>query len=569
MTGNRPRAESPNPSGRPDVTPLLVQILSRELGRKLVSFRLSHISQSAPETVVLALYHPDHPLQHLVLTLLPLKPLFFLSVEKHQALATPPNFCRSLRKNLEYAQLAAVRTLPGERLILLDWKTPSGIFRLAFEGIPKYPNLILAGPDGLIVSALRYKNEVERPVLPQSPYRPPPQPLEKPNLWELDGEGLRALHGRAGAPPLGNWLKTGFRGADPELCAYLESFGPQAFTEWDHTRRDALEMDWGLFTLLPGPPPSLRLFPVPPGSPESRSFAYPSEALEALFRLESAHRDRLQSRVQLESGIAKALKHEKRILEKLRKDRSEAEKADQYQWWGELLMAQLHKIRLHQPEAVLEDLVRGTPLPLTIPLDPGITPLQNAQRYFKKAQKGSRGLAQVEKREGEIKARIAQLQAAQRSLPALQGPAEIRRAFRELFPAKQEAPAASAKPKPEKVPTPNLLRVKLGKAFELCAGTSAAANDYVTFQLAQPGDLWFHVRDLPGAHVILRRLQRGAEPGPDLILKAARTAAEHSKATPGTKVTVSYTEKKNVRKIPGAPPGMVTLTKEKSLVVDL
>jgi predicted ribosome quality control (RQC) complex YloA/Tae2 family protein len=62
------------------------------------------------------------------------------------------------------------------------------------------------------------------------------------------------------------------------------------------------------------------------------------------------------------------------------------------------------------------------------------------------------------------------------------------------------------KVKAEKVPTPNIIREKIGKEFELCVGTSAAANDYVTFQLAQPEDLWFHVRDLPGSHVLLRRL---------------------------------------------------------------
>ena len=95
----------------------------------------------------------------------------------------------------------------------------------------------------------------------------------------------------------------------------------------------------------------------------------------------------LSQKTTLESEITRALKHEKRIQEKLKKDRAEAERSDQYQWWGELIMAQLHKIKIHTPEVILEDVIRGNPEPQRVPLDPESTPLLNAQRYFKKAQK--------------------------------------------------------------------------------------------------------------------------------------------------------------------------------------
>ncbi len=535
----------------------------------LLSSRLSHISQSSNETVELSLYHPDRPTQYLTIALLSLKPLLFISTEKQPALAKPPNFCRSLRKHLEYAQLMAVETDPGERLIHFVFKTSAGLYRLVFEGIPKYPNVILVGPDNLIISALRYKNEVERPVLPQAPYVGPPQPLEKPNLWKLSEADLHGLWEKAGKPPIGPWLKNDFRGTDTELTSYLENFGEKSFSQWDRVKKEVLEEGWKNFVLFPGPPPSLKIFPFKAlPDKETRNFKTASEALENLFRLESFYRNLLTAKAKLEHEVTKAIKHEKRILEKLKKDRSEAEKSDQYQWWGELLMAQLHKVKLHLSEITLEDVVRGGPSPVVIPLDPEITPLQNAQRFFKKAQKGSRGLAQVEKREKEILERMNQLKSAQRSLPALRQVDEIKKAFKDLFPAKKEPAAKPKKEKDEKIPTPNILRTKLGKQFELCAGTSAAANEYVTFQLAQPEDLWFHVRDLPGSHVILRRLQRDSKVTEDMILQAAKVAAAQSKAKPGTKVTVSYTEKKNVKKIPGAPMGMVSLTKEKSLYVE-
>ena len=550
------------------MTPTLIRILTREFSHTLVQCRLSHISQSSNETVELSFYHPERSHSHLVVSLMPSNPVIFMSSEKTSALPKPPNFCRSLRKHLEYAQVMSVESEPGSRIIHFAFKTSEGLFTLVFEGIPKYPNFILLDPQKQIISALRYKNDVERPVLPQSVYAPLPQPA-KPNLWTLDAEAFERLWQAAGYPALGSWLKTEFLGTDVELNAYLESFGKDAPAEWVKTKADIEQGRFKNFTLIPGPPPALKIFPSPPARQEhAKVFTTANEALEHWFMLEIRNHHRQNEKMLLEQNITKAIKHEKRILEKLKKDRAEALRSDQYQHWGELVMAQLHKIKFHQTQIDLEDVVRGGPDPIAIPLDPSITPLQNAQRFFKKAQKGSRGLEMVDKREKEIQQRLEELKSAQRSLPSLETRDEVKKALQHLFPVKQE-PVKPKKTKEEKVPTPNILRNKISKQFELCVGTSAAANEYVTFQLAQPEDLWFHVRDLPGAHVVLRRLQRDNVVTDDLILLAAKEAALHSKAKAGTKVNVSYTFKKFVKKIPGAPMGMVSMTKEKSLLIEL
>jgi predicted ribosome quality control (RQC) complex YloA/Tae2 family protein len=552
------------------LTPLILLLLSQELKRYLLSGRISHISQFSAEGVEMTIYHPDRQIYYLTAVLIPQKPFLFMGVEKRPALPKPPNFCRSLRKHLDYAQIAEMDYEPGERLMTFHLKTSKGLYRLIFEGLPKYPNLILVGADGLIISAMRYKNDVERLVVPQAPYAPPPQPLEKPNFWNLDEITFQKLWGEAGRPPLQPWLKNEFRGTDPELTAYLESFEESAFTQWATLRQSFFEKDWNSFTLYPEPSPTLKIFPDSARDGQEKfNFSSPSQAVDYWYQLENRNRLLSGERARIESDINRALKHEKKILEKLKKDRAEAEKSDQYQWWGELLMAQLHKLKPHLSQVELEDVVRGAPSKMMVPLDPEITPLQNAQRYFKKAQKGSRGLALVEKRERDVQERIHQLKSAQRSLPALQTDTEVKRARLDLFPVKKEIREKTTKTKEEKIPTPNIIRQKIGRQFEICAGTSATANEYVTFQLAQPEDLWFHVRDLPGSHVILRRLQRDAAYTDELILQAAALAATHSKAKPGAKVTISYTEKKYVKKIPGAPLGMVTMTKERSLLIEI
>jgi predicted ribosome quality control (RQC) complex YloA/Tae2 family protein len=468
---------------------------------------------------------------------------------------------------LEFARLAKLENQAGERVVKFSWDTLQGPHALYYEGLSKYPNLILAGPDGLILSAVRYLNTGERPVMPQAPYHPPPQTLDKPNLWDLDGLKLESLAAAVPQDERAFWLKNALRGADPETIRHLTATPEGMGKRWDILRERLENNAWGPLEVSEGPPPGLKLFPAPQSGENTQLIEDPLEAAACFNSLVESYETFLLVRRKLEQELRTGLKREKRIFEKLKGDRSEAERSDQYQWWGELVMASLHTLPSHTDEAVLEDNVRGTDSVLRIPLDPSLTALQNAQRFFKKAQKGTRGIVMVEERERQVKGRIEELKAAERSLPALRTVDEVKKAIQDLFGAKA-APKTAPKPKVEKIPTPNVIRRKLNKDWELVAGTSAAANEYVTFQLAQPEDLWFHVRDFPGSHVILRRLRREAVAQDEIIVEAALLAASRSKAPTGLKVTVSYTEKKYVKRIPGMDTGIVSYSKERSLLVE-
>jgi predicted ribosome quality control (RQC) complex YloA/Tae2 family protein len=437
--------------------------------------------------------------------------------------------------------------------------------------LPKYPNLILIGSDGRIVSALHYKDDVERPVVSGAPWVPPPQPRDKPSIWDpaLDETRLRVFWEEAGRPAPGIFFRDHVRGTDPEWVRHLSGLGddalPTALADRDRATRD----EWGPFGVEPTVPPRLRLFPD--STQETEPFAKDlHRAMEGLHVAWRDHRVLHLARRRMEEAIQRALKREQRIRLKLKDDRARAEGSDRFQWWGELLMAQLHQIPPHTAEVELEDVIRGGISRVTISLDPALPVLDNARRYFHKAQKGTRGLALIEKREREIEDRIHALQSARRSLPAISRLEEIQKAFAELFPGaetvRQKHPESAKRV--EKVPTPNIHREKIAPGVELCAGASASANEIVTFQMAQPDDLWFHARDYPGAHVVLRRLNRNGVFTDEIVMKAALYAASHCKAKKDAKVTVSYTERKYVRRIPGAPTGMVTMTRERSLVLN-
>jgi predicted ribosome quality control (RQC) complex YloA/Tae2 family protein len=107
--------------------------------------------------------------------------------------------------------------------------------------------------------------------------------------------------------------------------------------------------------------------------------------------------------------------------------------------------------------------------------------------------------------------------------------------------------------------------VALGDGWEALLGTSAAGNAAVTFDLAQPEDVWLHARGVPGAHVILRT--HGADPPDEIVERAAQLAAWHSAARTASAAEVDLTQRRHVRKIPNSPPGLVRYSHERTVRV--
>ncbi len=119
-----------------------------------------------------------------------------------------------------------------------------------------------------------------------------------------------------------------------------------------------------------------------------------------------------------------------------------------------------------------------------------------------------------------------------------------------------------------RIPAPpaGILEYELPDGWQVFVGRTDAANDYVSIKLAKPHDRWFHVRGMPGAHVVLR-VTSEREPDRATLERAAGLAAFHSKARTGGVVPVSMTEGRHVSKPRGAKPGTVEIRKESVLKV--
>lgn len=118
------------------------------------------------------------------------------------------------------------------------------------------------------------------------------------------------------------------------------------------------------------------------------------------------------------------------------------------------------------------------------------------------------------------------------------------------------APGGSRRP-----PEPQVREYRLADGWTALVGKTDADNDRLSLHLARPDDWWFHVRGMPGSHVLLRA-QEGREPDRETLKRAAAVAAYHSKAREGGVVAVSATLARYVTKPRGAKPGTVEIRKE-------
>ncbi len=236
---------------------------------------------------------------------------------------------------------------------------------------------------------------------------------------------------------------------------------------------------------------------------------------------------------------------------------------------GELIIANLDKIKKGDTEAVLRDLHTGGRRKAIVTLHPHLTPLANAEDYFGKARRASRRAAHAQ---DKLDLAAAKLKPIMEVLAELQDLKDARRLTeieeKVLFAAAQrekEKPALDEKAERLGI---RPRRYTLEGGWTVLVGRSAKENDALTHRYAAPSDLWFHARQAQGAHVVLRRGKGKAQPSRQVIEEAAAIAAHYSKARTSKHVPVSYTEKRYVKKVRKGPPGTAAMLREKVIFVD-
>ena len=224
-------------------------------------------------------------------------------------------------------------------------------------------------------------------------------------------------------------------------------------------------------------------------------------------------------------------------------------------------MTFLSELQPGQPRVTLPDIYADQPgISVEIELEPLATPARNAQLYYTRYQKQKRAQENLRTQFEQLSQELAYLESVQCMLEQAQSARETREIEEELIAGGYLS--RRSKRKPEAVSAP--LTLALAGGGVIIVGKNNRQNDLVTFKLSRPDDIWFHTKDIPGSHVLLR--PSGA-PDAAALQTAAMVAAYFSKARHSSQVPVDYTLRRYVKKPSGAKPGFVIYDRQTTLFV--
>jgi predicted ribosome quality control (RQC) complex YloA/Tae2 family protein len=258
-------------------------------------------------------------------------------------------------------------------------------------------------------------------------------------------------------------------------------------------------------------------------------------------------------------SIQTRIKKTKRLLTRLKTDIEEAADYEKYLRYADLLKINIASLQRGLPEIEVDDLFGGEDK-IIIPLDAKLTGPENIEAYSKRYRKGKDGLAILERREQntrqELESLIEALEYFENNFDTAS------QEYPELLPPPTGEPAAVTGPRlPYK-------EYQTSTGVTVLVGKTEADNDRLTLEYAKPHELWFHASQCPGSHVVMKFPHKKFEPSKFEIEEVAALAAYYSRARKSAKVPVSYTLKKHVRKPRGAKPGLVTIQREKTILVE-
>ncbi len=561
---------------------LVVHALVQEL-QLCVGGRINKIHQPSDHDIVIQM-RAQGANRKLLLSANPTYPRAHFTEQNFMNPFEAPMFCMLLRKHCESAVIEAVEQVGMERIIRirtrqLDELGDVSVKLLVIELMGRHSNLILMDPEtGLILDGIHHVTPAIssfRIVMPGVAYVSPPD-QGKGNPLATDRESFLAAVGDPDS-------QTG-RGAEEALVGAYSGISPLAAREiahrshvlrsetgnssalWDSFSQVMEDIRSGRFSLNMVTDAKGRAFfsviALTHLEGERRHAGSVSELLEWFYG-DKAERDTVKQRT---ADLLKFLQNERnkniKKLEKLAETLEEAKNADRFRIQGELVTAHLHLVKKGDKSVEAINYYEEDQPTLAIPLDPLLSPSENAQRLYKRYTKMKNSLAVVGEQMESARQEITYLDSLLQQLDnaAMQDVAEIREELVEQGYLRDRNKKTRKKKKNDK---PVIACFQSSEGIPIYVGKNNTQNEYLTNRLAHPSDTWLHTKDMPGSHVVIR----GSSFGDATLNEASQLAAYYSQGKASSLVPVDYTLIRHVRKPNGAKPGFVIYDHQKTLFV--
>ncbi len=289
---------------------------------------------------------------------------------------------------------------------------------------------------------------------------------------------------------------------------------------------------------------------------EKKYFKSISEVINTFYS-EKDKRNRIDQKTSsLHKSIIIKLKRNIRKIDTLKSEYNEAIKSSYYKLCGDLIMTNQYNLKKGMNKAVLDNYYSESLESVEINLDKNLTPIENAQRYYKSYNKLKKAQRQLSEQITNAKEEICYLESVLDSLEKCFNEEEIDEIKREMQQQGYIKKVNNKGPKVKKIKnTSKPMHFISGTGLDIYIGKNNIQNDYLTVKFASSLDLWLHTKDIAGSHVIIKT--KDGEVDDITLLEAAHLAAYFSKGKLSSNVPVDYTYRKNVKKPAGSKPGKV------------
>ncbi len=293
------------------------------------------------------------------------------------------------------------------------------------------------------------------------------------------------------------------------------------------------------------------------------NFPTMSEAIDEHYRGLGAHQAFESRAARLIAKSRKDITKQSKLKANLEKDLKDHGSPEEHKRLGDLLLANISTAERVGDKVRLKDYYADDAPIIVMDLDANTSLSEAASDAFGRYSKSKRAIEQLGSRLVQIEQHLTELEEKQTRL--VEAIAARDEATLEEFEAPKEKKSVLQKKTPGGLP--GMRRYLSSDGYEVVIGRTARDNDKLTFREARPNDLWLHAGDYPGSHVIVRNSSRKEIPH-RTIVEAAQLAAKFSQASKDAKVNIHYTQRKFLSKPKGGAPGLVRLSKFRSITVE-
>lgn len=563
---------------------ITVAALVQELRDNLTGGRIAKIAQPEPDELLLTIKTPAGQ-RKLYISASASLPLIYLTDENKLSPMTAPNFCMLLRKHIGNGRITSISQPKLERIISLHIEHLNELGdlcekKLIIEIMGKHSNIIFCDDKDMILDSIKHVSaqmSSVREVLPGRTYFIPDTMEKSDPLSVNEKKFLDTLKEKP--VPLGKAIYTSFTGISPviaeDICflADLDSQLPASeldedtflhlFRQFSYYMDDIRGCHFHPCIYYDGTSPkdfgavALSHF----SNYTKQEFTSISEVLITYYATKNTITRIRQKSADLRHVVQTALERNRKKYDLQKKQLRDTENREKYKVYGELIHTYGYNLAPNFRE--LTALNYYTNEEITIPLDPTLTPAENAQKYFNKYNKQKRTFEALTELIQETADDIHYLESISNSLDIALTEADLIQIKEELM---QTGYVRRKYTKKKEKITSRPMHYISSDGYHMYVGKNNLQNEELTFSFANGNDWWFHAKGAPGSHVIVKT---GGDELPDRTFEeAGRLAAYYSKNRGSDKVEIDYVEKKHVKKPNGSKPGFVVYYTNYSLVID-